>query len=255
MSTYAIHVATATLPPRVLIHGCEGVGKTTLAAKFPAPVFLQTEDGCPSKLTINTFGMLDSYKAVREALSFLAGEPHEHRAVVIDGLDVLEALIWRDVCASQGWASIEQPGYGKGYVVVDGWWLDILAGLDFLRRERGMTIVLLAHSAIERVDDPRAASYTSYQLRMHKRARSLVQDWADAILFLAPDLNVVSEDAGFSKKRTRAEGGSTRWLHCEARPSFVAKNRFGLPAKLMVPKDFDYDAALAPFFPPSAVTE
>jgi AAA domain len=246
-----IHSATATLPPRVLIHGAEGVGKTTLAARFPAPVFVQTEDGCPSKITIKTFGTLDTYKAVREALSFLAGEQHEHRTIVIDSLDALEPLIWRDVCASQGWASIEQPGYGKGYVVVDSWWLDILAGLDFLRRERGMTVVLLAHSAIERVDDPRAASYTSYQLRLHKRARSLVQDWADAILFLAPDLNITSEDSGFGKKRTRADGGSTRWLHCEARPSFVAKNRFGLPAKLMVPLDFNYDATLAPYLPPA----
>jgi hypothetical protein len=248
----AIHITTATLPPRILIYGLEGVGKTTLAAKFPAPVFLQTEDGCPGKLSINTFGALDSYKAVREALSFLAGEPHEHHTVVIDSLDALEPLIWRDVCASQGWASIETPGYGKGYFVVDNWWLDILAGLDFLRRERGMMVVLLAHSAIETINDPRAASYTSYQLRLHKRARGLVQDWADIIGFLAPDLNIQTEDAGFGKKRTRADGGLTRWLHCEGRPSFTAKNRYGMPPKIMIPKDFDYDAALAPFFPPAA---
>ena len=247
-----IRSTTATLPPRVLIHVCEGVGKTTLGVKFPAPVFLQTEDGCPSKLTINTFGMLDSYKAVREALSFLASEPHDCRTVIIDSLDAFEAMIWRDACASQGWASIETPGYGKGYVIVDSWWLDILAGLDFLRRERGMTIVLLAHSAIETVNDPRVASYTSYQLRIHKRARGLIQDWCDLIAFLTLDLNITSEDTGFGKKRNRADGGSMRWLHCEARPSFVAKNRFGLPVKLMVPLDFNYDAVLAPYFPPAA---
>jgi AAA domain len=251
MSEYRIHTTTATLPPRILIFGSEGAGKTTLAAKFPAPIFFQVEDGCPSTLTIDTFGMLDSYKAAREALSFLAGEPHEHRTVVIDSLDALEPLIWHDVCASQGWASIEQPGYGKGYIVIDNWWLDILAGLDFLRRQRGMTIVLLAHSAIERIDDPRAASYTSYQLRIHKRARALVQDWADAILFLAPDLNIQTEDGAFGKKRTRADGGSARWLHCEGRPSFVAKNRYGMPAKIMVPLNFDYGATLAPYFPPA----
>ena len=34
------------LPPRVLIHGQEGVGKTTSAASFQAR-FLQTEDGTP----------------------------------------------------------------------------------------------------------------------------------------------------------------------------------------------------------------
>jgi hypothetical protein len=58
--------------------------------------------------------------------------------------------------------------------------------------------------------------------------------------------------AGFGKKRTRADGGSTRWLHCEGRPSFTAKNRYGMPPKIMIPKDFSFGAALAPFFPPAA---
>ena len=112
-----------------------------------------------------------------------------------------------------------------------------------------MIIVLLAHSAIETINDPRAASYTSYQLRLHKRARGLVQDWCDAIGFLAPDLHVQTEEVGFGKKRNRADGGSQRWLHFEARPSFVAKNRYDLPAKMPVPKNFSY-GALAPYLPP-----
>jgi len=114
-----------------------------------------------------------------------------------------------------------------------------------------MLVVLLAHSAIEMINDPRAASYTSYQLRLHKRARGLVQDWADAIGFLAPDLHVREDEAGFGKKRTRADGGSQRWLHWEASPSFVAKNRYGLPAKMPVSADFNY-SALAEYFPPPA---
>src|SRR5258708_1990828 len=252
MSFADIRTVTAALPPRILVHGQEGVGKTTLAAKFPAPIFLRTEDGIPAKLSIASFDFLETFGQVREALSTLAAEQHEFKTVVIDSLDPLEALIWHDVCANQGWASIETPGYGKGYVVVDRWWLDVLAALDFLGRARGRITVLLAHSAIERIDDPRAASYTSYQLRLHKRARGLVQDAMDAIGWLAGDLNIQSEDVGFNKKRTRADGGSSRWLHWEGRPSFVAKNRYGLPAKMMVPTDFNYDATLAPYFPRAA---
>jgi hypothetical protein len=48
MNLADIRKFTAQLPPRILIHGAEGVGKTTIASKFPAPIFLQTEDGCPS---------------------------------------------------------------------------------------------------------------------------------------------------------------------------------------------------------------
>jgi hypothetical protein len=243
-----IHTITATLSPRIVLHGAEGVGKTTPAAKFPAPVFLQTEDGTPTGIEIASFGRLQTFTDVRGAIRALASEEHTFRTAVLDSLDVLEGQIWRDVCAKQGWTSIESPGYGKGYVVVDGWWLDLLDGLEFLRRNRGMIVVLIAHSGIETINDPRAASYTSYQLRLHKRARGLVQDWADCIGFLAPDLHVQTEDAGFGRKRTRADGGSQRWLHLEARPSFVAKNRYGMPAKLPVPKNLSYDA-LASYFP------
>ena len=66
-----IHETTATLPPRVLVHGQEGVGKTTLASKFPEPVFLQTEDGTPGGLKLASFGLLSSLGDVRDALTAL----------------------------------------------------------------------------------------------------------------------------------------------------------------------------------------
>src|SRR5215470_15035337 len=101
MNLADIRKFTAQLAPRILIHGAEGVGKTTIASKFPAPIFLQTEDGCPSDLEI-------------------------------DSLDATQGLIWHDACRSEGWSSIESPGFGKGYIIVDSWWIDILKGLDFL---------------------------------------------------------------------------------------------------------------------------
>jgi AAA domain len=201
MNLNDVRKLTAQLAPRILIHGQEGVGKTTIASKFPSPIFLQTEDGCPGGLEIDSFGLIESFTDLRSAIAALASEPHHFQTVVVDSVDAVEALIWADVCKSQGWPSIESPGYGKGYVVTDNWWLDVLKGLDYLRRRRGMTVALLAHSAIEIISDPRVAAYTSYQLRLHKRARGLVQDTMDAIGFLAPDLHVQSEEVGFGKKR------------------------------------------------------
>jgi hypothetical protein len=236
------------LPPRIIIHGKEGSGKTTLAAKFPQPVFLQVEDGCPAGLEIATFGALSSYADVVAAITALGHEQHNFQTVAIDSLDALEPLVWGATCVAHGWASIESVGYGRGYVEADKQWLDLLAGLDWLRRNRGMTIVLIAHSAVETVNDPRAPSYTSYQLRLHKRGRALVQDWADAIGFLTTELVIQTEEQGF-RKRTRADGGSARYIHWEGKPSFTAKNRYALPAKMLVPKDFDFAKQLACFFP------
>jgi hypothetical protein len=245
-----IRTTTAILPPRIIIHGREGSGKTTLAEKFPGPIFLQTEDGCPAGLEIATFGVLAKYDDVIGAITALAHEQHEYRTVVVDSLDVLKSLILDATCAANNWRSIESAGYGRGYVEADKQWLDLLAGLDWLRRARRMMVVLIAHSAVETVNDPRAPSYTSYQLRLHKRGRALVQDWADAIGFLSTELVIHTEHQGF-RKRTRADGGSARYLNWEAKPAFTAKNRYLLPAKMLIPKDFDFNKQLAPYFPVS----
>ena len=206
MNLADIRKFTAQLPARILIHGAEGVGKTTIASKFPAPIFLQTEDGCPGGLEIDSFGLIDNFADLRFAIAVLASEQHHYQTVVIDSLDATEGLIWHDVCRSQGWSSIESPGYGKGYVIADAWWIDLLKGLEFLRRRLGMTVVLLAHSAIETINDPRAATYTSYQLRLHNaRAR--------------PGAGLVRRDrlprAGPSRAerggRIRQEAQSRRW--------------------------------------------
>ena len=63
---------------------------------------------------------------------------------------------------------------------------------------------------------------------------------------------IKSEDAGFARKRVRADGGTQRFLHFENHPAFTAKNRYGLPAKMPVPLDFDFANKLAPFFPSTA---
>ena len=159
MNLADIRKFTAQLAPRILVHGQEGVGKTTLASKFPPPIFLQAEDGCPGSLEIDSFGLIENFADLRSAIGALASEQHHFQTVVLDSLDAPEKLIWRDACRSQGWASIERPGYGKG-TMVKFWWVDILKGLDFLRRQLGMSIVLLAYSAIETINDPRAASLT-----------------------------------------------------------------------------------------------
>jgi hypothetical protein len=241
--------ATAKLPPIIVVHGLPGIGKTTFAQNFPDPVFVQTEDGCPVGLEIATFGLRETFAAVVEALRHLGTQPHDYKTIVLDSLDKLEPQILTAVCGDRGYASIESPGYGKGWVEADKWWLDILHGCEWLRRTRGMTIVLIAHSEIATVNDPRVASYTSYQLRLQKRARALVEDTADLIGFVATDVIIKNEQGGFGKTRARADGGSTRWLHVEGRPAFVAKNRYAMPERIAIPQHFDFMSTLGKFFP------
>jgi hypothetical protein len=216
-----------------------------LASHFPRPVIFDGEHGVPSGISIPGISISD-YDDAHAGIRALGGE-HNYRTLILDSIDAFEPMVWATTCQALGVKSIETPGYGKGYVEADGYWRRLLDGFDWLR-SRGMIIVLIAHSAAELVNDPRAASYTSYQLRVYRRARGIIQDWADAIGFLATDVVVHSEEVGFNKTRSRGDGGNARWLHWEARPAFVAKNRYGLPAKMMCPADFDFSKQLPPFF-------
>ena len=72
---------------------------------------------------------------------------------------------------------------------------------------------------------------------------------ADLIGFLATDVVIKNEQGGFGKTRARADGGSTRWLHTEGRPAFVAKNRYAMPERIPIPQRFDFQNTLGKFFP------
>jgi hypothetical protein len=241
-----------TRPPRLLIYGVAGVGKTKLAASAPSPVFLQTEDGLGT-IDASTFGLLRSFDAVMEALGSLYDETHDFQTVVVDSLDWLEPLIWQHTAALHDQPNIEAFGYGKGYLAAIDVWRSVLEWLNALRNERGMAVILLAHAEIKRFDSPETEPYDRYQPKLHARASALVQEHVDAVLFANYRVSTIKTDVGFKKQVVRGVSGGDRLLHTTERPAFLAKNRFGLPETL--PLSWPELAAKIPFYapPPGAV--
>jgi hypothetical protein len=236
--TLKISPAIANSAPIILIYGAEGEGKTTLATKFPQPVAMLLERGLPRGMTIDAIEGLSSYSAVIEAMRALYQDHRSYKTLVIDTVDSLEPMLLEHVCDQHHWKNIEAPPYGKGYVAADIEWRRWISAVTALRDRHGMTIVLVAHSVIERYDDPRAPSYTVYAPKLHKRARHLILDACDLVGFLAKDLHVATSDGGF-RERTRATSSNQRHLFVEGNAAFIAKNRFAMPAKIAIPVDFN----------------
>jgi hypothetical protein len=235
-------------PPRLLLYGCEGTGKSTFASQSLRPIFIQTEDGL-GMIDCEKFPLARSFNDVEQALQTLQFEDHPYQTVAVDSLDWLEQLIWEDLCQKHNVTSIEKVGggYGKGYTEALIHWRRILDMLQFLRDERGMCIILVAHSKVEPFCDPLSATYDRYSPRLHKHASALVTEWVDCVLFTTTRFRVETEEARFGHERSIAvslgQDGGERILRTIGGPSCIAKNRYGLPYELPL----NWDAFMAAF--------
>jgi len=218
-----------TVPPRICIYGGHGIGKSTLASKFPAPIFISTEDGIDS-LDVTSFPRATKVQDVVENIKTLIKEEHKFKTVVIDSVDwLIEPLIVTNVEASH---DVKDLAYGKSQMFVAEEFREILQGLDVLRHKRGMNVVLIAHAAVVKFEDPRTEPYDRYQPKLPTRCNALLQEWADVLAFAAFKVIIKKADAGFNATKSRGVTTGERLLHFIENPAFAAKNRYTCPEEI-----------------------
>lgn len=232
----------ASAPPRIVIHGLQGAGKSTFGANSYKPIFLPFEDGLTG-IETNAFPLLTSYEDTIAALDSLATEPHDFGTAVLDSADWLEPLIFNRVARDAGKTSIEEIAYGKGYFEALKYWRDIFDRLNALRN-RGMATIIIAHTEVKRFDAPDTDAYDRYQIKLHKSASALLAEWADIIGFAQQETAVRKEKTGMSE-RSRGIGTGRRLLRVNEAPAYLAKNRYSLPD----PLPLDWGALMAALTP------
>ena len=216
------------MPYRLEIYGPHGVGKTTLAAQAPKPIFIQTEDGL-GRLESAAFPLATSMNDVLEALNTLYSEAHDFQTVVLDSADWLDNLIQSQVKADH---DEKARSYGKDTLLWAEQWLLILSWLNALRRDRGMNVILIAHAEIKRFDPPDSESYERYQPKIPAKSSAAIKEWADAVLFANFKTFVKSEAINAQKTVKKAVSGGERLLHTGEKPAYLAKNRYSMPDTL-----------------------
>jgi hypothetical protein len=218
-------------PYRICLYGPEGIGKSTFASQAPSPIFLGAEDGT-NEIDTNRFPPPKEWSEIFEAISTLRQDSHDYKTLVIDTLDACQPLCWEAVCATARKKHIEEFDYGKGYTAAVDRWRELSIHLDLLRKQRGMNIILLAHSDIKKHKNPEGEDYDRYILMLHEKSAAIIKRWVDALLFTNYETFTTEKDG-----RAKGVDRGARLIYTERRAAFDAKNRFGLPPKLSLSYD------------------
>lgn len=226
---------------KVVVYGPEGIGKSTFAAQFPEPLFIDTE-GSTDNMDVSRLDKPSSYTMLKNEIAWVKANPTVCKTLVIDTIDWAESLVIADVCAQHGKKGIEDFGWGNGYTYTKEEMGRLLNQLGELV-DLGINVVLTAHAQMRKFEQPdEMGSYDRWELKLGKKTSSqtapLVKEWADMVLFANYKTVVMTADNG-KKKAT----GGQRVLYTQHHPAWDAKNRHGLPEEMT----FDY-AGIAHIF-------
>lgn len=211
---------------KVVIYGPEGIGKTTLAAQFPDPLFVDVEGGTSHYDVARVDPAPASWQALLDTVRAVKAE-RPCATLVLDTADWAEDMCLRSLCAEHKWQSIETPGYGKGYTFLAesfGRLLDALSDVA----EAGVNVVVCAHAQMRKFEQPdEAAGYDRWELKLQKKNAPMLKEWADAVLFL--NWKTTVEVVGEGKSAKGKARNARRTMFAQHHACWDAKNRWGLP--------------------------
>lgn len=225
-------------PVIMTLFGEGGMGKTTLAALFPRPVFIRTEDGTASLAGnegVALFPLASRSQDVFDAIEALASQPHDYKTLVLDSITQLATLIESEIVAADPKAkSINQAGggYGAGYNTAAEMHRKVREWAGALAYDKGMNIVFIGHADTETMDLPDYDPYARYTIRMHKKSIPHYTDNVDLVGFI----RLKTYLTGTGEKK-RAVSTADREIICHPQASSVTKNRFGIDK----PVQFTFD--------------
>lgn len=235
-------------PVIVTICADSGLGKTSLAATFPHPIFIRAEDGLqaiPADRRPDAFPLLTDAEQLWKQLTALIHEPHEYKTLVIDSVTALERMFVADVLASDPKAkSINQAmgGYGAGPAAVAAMHQRVRKAAGMLNEKRGMNVVFIGHADVETMRLPDSDDYNRYSLRLPSKSMPPYVDDVDVVGFLKLETYTKGDDGD----RKKAISNGDRQLIVHAVAACVSKNRYGVTEALEVPLGVNPMASFIP---------
>jgi hypothetical protein len=218
------------------ITGDAGLGKTSLAATFPKPIFIRAEDGLqaiPKSNRPDAFPVVSTIDDLWEQLTSLIKEEHDYKTLVIDSITQLDNLFMNHIVDTDPKKpkTIAQAlgGYGAGFQALSSLHGRVRKAAGILNEVKGMNIVFIAHSETETIELPDADPYTRYNIRMQKKSVSHFVDNVDMVGYLKLETHTIGDG-----DRKKAISDGTRLLVTYATAANISKNRYGITEDLVV---------------------
>lgn len=275
--SYLEQVTKATpQAPIITVVGFPGAGKTTLAAGFPSPIFIQAENAStvfetwPSDTQPAFLPELPSPDASRNVrtsdvaiaqIRELASVEHSYQTVVIDSITSLNLMLEREVVEFDSDDRVQDVanaagGFHKGYGVLAGLHAKIMKACIYLAKKKGITVILLSHTGFEKIKSrpDQAGEYTVFAPDLHRDSKKIYVSNSDAVLYLKARELVMgheSNNRGQTTKYGRVTNTGERVLITSSDGSvgYVdAKNRYNLPSEIDIPKEKNPLLGMIPYY-------
>lgn len=229
------------LPPRVLIYGPPGVGKSTLISDANA-LFADIEGGS-GQLEVARYpfnpGERDEfrprdYQQLLDCVeNLIANRNYGYPAFAIDTGDALEALIHKHLCTKYKVDSVEKvgKGFGKGYRAAIEELRQFQSRLDMLRAH-GVMVMVVCHAQAVTFKNPEGEDFDRWTLKVHATKdvsfAGALMEWCEIVGFLHFEGGSKKLD-GASDDRARGWSTNRRLLELSREAAWDAKWRLVTP--------------------------
>lgn len=210
-----------------MAYGPHKIGKSSFGADAPSPIFVTTEDGVDN-IPVDQFPKAETWQEFIANVEQVARGEHEHKALVIDTLNGAVDLAARYICSEQFsgvWAPKKGTeaflSYGNGWAATAEECRKLIVLFDACRN-RGMIVLLLAHTGLQNVKNPLEGDFQKYAPDIDKRVWSVFARWADVVgradyeytYLKSSNPNAKGRVVSTSTRVLRFEGGAAEDVGC-----------------------------------------
>jgi len=225
--TLDIQKGKVTGRDRIAMYGTAGVGKSSLAAMLPKPLFVDVEEGS-SKLNVSRV-TASTWTDLRGTLTAIANDPPKgFRTIVLDTITRAQTLAEEHVIATyktergEKVDSLEKFSFGKGWKFLADEMMKLMADLDRIVAA-GLNVCVIAHDVSTTVPNPAGEDFLRWEPRLHSGdkngrgdIRGFLKGWSDHLLFVTYDVSV---------RDGKAIGAGSRSIYTTEYATHVAKSR------------------------------